>query len=98
MMMGVALAENVSPTWLGHVIWVAVWMFIITSVIVTKYFHTFVIDETMKQLFIFMCLFHFIFTFSFFGQALGGDIGLPGTLWITDFFFYLFYYAAYYFH
>jgi len=88
MMMGVALAENVAPGWQGHVIWVSVWMFIVTSVIIVKYFHTFVIDDTMKQMFVFMCLFHFIFTFAFFGSALNGDIGLPGALWITDFFFY----------
>lgn len=88
MLMGIILAETVSPTWLGHVIWVSVWMFIITSVIIVKYFNTFVIDATMKHMFIFMCFFHFVFTFAFFGQQLNGDIGLPGALWITDFFFY----------
>ena len=88
MMMGVTLANTVAPTYLGHVIWVSVWMFIITSVIIVKYFHTFKVDDTMKQLFAFMCVFHFMFTFAFFGAELNGDIGLPGTLWITDFFFY----------
>ena len=88
MIMGIVLAETTNPTWLCHVIWVAVWMFIITSVIIVKYFNTFKVDSTLKEFFYFMCVFHIVFVFSFFGAALNGDIGLVATLWIFDFFLY----------
>ena len=88
MIMGIVLAETTPPAWISHVIWVAIWMFIITSVIIIKYFNTFQVDSTLKEFFYFMVLFHIIFVFSFFGAHLNGDIGLTGSLWIFDFFIY----------
>jgi hypothetical protein len=92
MFMGIALAETSGPAWVCHVIWVAIWMFIITTLIVVKYFNTFKVDSTMKEFFYFMALFHVVFVFSFFGAALNGDLGLPSSLWIFDF---LAYYPAF---
>lgn len=88
MMMGVTLSKACRPEWLGHTIWVAVWTAILTYIVVVKYFNTFVVDRTMMQIVYFTGFFHFLFCISFFGKALNGDIGLPATLWILDYFIY----------
>lgn len=88
---GSAISDSTPPPYLGHVMWYAIWMFILTSVVIIKYFNTFINfyeDPTMKEIVYFCVFFHIIFTFAFFGTQLNGDIGLPGTLWLTDYFFY----------
>ncbi len=86
--MGVTLADTVSPTWLGHVIWVAIVLFITTSVPIYQYFHTYIIDETTYLFIGFNTLLHFLFCLLFFVVGLDADNGLPASLWIMDFFFY----------
>ena len=88
LIMGCVMSANVSPYWLGHVIWVALIMFICTVVPFIKYFHTYVIDDTVKQFLVFLALFLFIFCITFFTTVLNADIGLAASLWILDFFFY----------
>ena len=88
MFMGITLSENVPPKFLGNVVWVILYIIILTSILVIKYFRTFTLDQTMKEIIGFLFILHFCFTFSFFGITLNSDVGLPGTLWITDYFFY----------
>eukprot|EP00605_Chrysophyceae_sp_TOSAG23-4_P002684 GSChrysophyteH1.ASY1.ANO1.2961.1 assembled CDS len=88
MVMGLLLASVSSPAYMGNVIWVALWILILTYVCVTKYFNSFVVDQTIKEVSAFLVVLHFTFTFTFFGTTMEGDIGLEGTLWIADYFFY----------
>ena len=46
------------------------------------------VDGTMKVSACFVGLLHFIFCVAFFSVVLNGDIGVPGALWIMDYFFY----------
>eukprot|EP00606_Chrysophyceae_sp_TOSAG23-5_P000052 GSChrysophyteH2.ASY1.ANO1.1648.1 assembled CDS len=88
MVMGILIADVSDPSYMGNLIWVGLWIFILTYVAVVKYFNSFVVDQTMKELIAFLVVLHFSFTFSFFGTTMESDIGLEGTLWITDYFFY----------
>lgn len=86
--MGIVLADYVAPFWLGHVIWCASLIFICTAVPMVRYFHTYVIDAEIKYFGAFVVVFHFLFCVCFFAVNLNSDIGIPGTLWILDFYLY----------
>eukprot|EP01038_Epipyxis_sp_PR26KG_P011932 gene11932-15972_t len=86
MFMGVTLSLTVHPVWLGHVIWVAIWEFIITAIIFVKYFHTYVIDSTMIHLTYFIALLHFLFFVCVLAIKYNGDMNKAGAEWILDFF------------
>jgi hypothetical protein len=88
MIMGIAIADNNAPLYIGHVIWVSILMFIFTFIPVIKYFNTYKVDEQMKQMAYFVAVFHFLFCVCFFGKGLNGDIGIVPSLWILDYFFY----------
>ena len=63
-------------------------MFLFTVIPMVRYFNTYVIDQTTKEFAAVACAMHFIFCLSFFLVSLKGDIGIPSSLWILDFFFY----------
>lgn len=88
MIMGIALSKACNPEWLGHVIWVAIWMGVLTFTVVYKYFNTYKIDKTMKDIMYFIAFFHFMFCVCFFGAELNGDVTSERSLWILDYFFY----------
>lgn len=88
MVMGITLARTVRPSWMGYVVWIAIWVFLFTFVPVVKYFNTYVVDDTMKYMMYFNAVLHVIFCASFWGGALNHDITLPASLWMLDYFFY----------
>jgi hypothetical protein len=88
MIFGIVIAKTIDPTWVGHVLWVAAWTIIFTAVPIIKYFHTYVIDDTMRQMAVFTAILHFIFCLSFFVAALDADSDITSSLWILDHFLY----------
>jgi hypothetical protein len=88
LMLGVTLSKTLETAWFGYVIWVGSWTFILTYIPVIKYFNTYEVDSTMKQLTYFNCLMHFIFCLVYWLNVLEGDIGIAPSLWILDYFFY----------
>lgn len=88
MVMGISIADNNRPDWLGHVIWVAIVTFILTAVPIIKYYNTFIVDGTMKLIIRGVALFHFLFCICLFAKGFSADIGLDSSLWMLDYFLY----------
>lgn len=97
MIYGIVLSKTTSPEWMGHVIWMATWIFIITIVPMVKYFHTYVIDDTIKLFAKIGAFLHFMFSLTFFLAALDGNVGISASLCVLDYFFYypVFVYVSY---
>ena len=87
MIMGITLAST-NSTSQGHVIWFACITFVCVFSQLIKYFNTFVVDKGMIDFGKVLLLSHFLFCVCYFGATLNGDIGLPASLWILDYFFY----------
>ena len=66
MMFGVTISLSTSPRYIGEVIWVALITFILSIVPIIKYFNTYIIDTTMKNMIKFVILLHFLFCIIFF--------------------------------
>ena len=88
MIFGIVISKTINPMWVGMILWVASWMLILTAVPIVKYFNTYVVDDTMKQLAGFAALFHTIFCLSFFIAHLDADDDVTPSLWVLDYFLY----------
>ena len=88
MIMGITLSKTMYPEFMGHLLWVGTIILLFTFIPIIKYFNTYEIDKTMKQLAGSACVIHFIFSICFFAAALDGDIGIEASLWTLDYFFY----------
>jgi len=88
MIYGIVLSKTTAPVWMGHLVWCSIWMAIMTGVPFVKYFHTYVVDETIILFAKFGAFFHFMFTVCFFGAALEGNADIEASLCILDYFFY----------
>ena len=87
-LMGVLISNYSEPSYLGNIIWVVLWIVILTYVCLVKYFNSFVVDQTMKEALFALVVLHFAFSFTTFTSTLNSDIGIAGSLWILDYFFY----------
>lgn len=88
MFFGIAIAKNVQPGYLGYVIWIACWQFLLVLIPIVKYFNVYKFDSESMRMFRYCALIHLLFCISFFASYLNGSIQLVGSLWIMDFFFY----------
>ena len=88
-LMGVVLGRTVEPYYFGHVLWMIFFVFVFALVPVYKYFHTFEIDRTMKEMGVFALFFHLLFFLVWFSIfLLDTDVTIRGGIWVLLYFIY----------
>ena len=89
LVMGEVISDYCSPEYLGHLLWIYIWIFITIVIPIYRYFKTYVFDETFWTFVGFDCVFHFFFCIFYFYFGLDGDNGVAESLWLLDYFFYM---------